>query len=89
MGRCPHCSRRVIPLRLKYAAGFQGTPIKCPGCGSTSQLPPWSIGLALPVIGAVLLSPLLRSRTTAYAVVLGTILTCLVLWAALPLARQS
>jgi hypothetical protein len=78
----------VIPLRWKYSAALQSIAITCPGCGGRSQLPAWGIGLALPVLGALFLFSLLESKTTAYAILLGTLLACLAAWAILPLSPE-
>jgi hypothetical protein len=79
----------VIPLRWKFTAALQSVPISCPGCGARSQLPAWGIGLALPALGALFMFSLLESRTTAYAILLGTCLACLCAWALLPLQPES
>jgi hypothetical protein len=88
MGRCPHCRRRVIPLRWKYSAALPSGSIRCPACGGRSELPAWTIGLALPGLAALFVFSLLESRTTAYAVLLGTVLTSLCALALLPLVPQ-
>jgi hypothetical protein len=88
MGRCPHCRRRIIPLRHKYTATLLGDSIDCPGCGKSSRLPPWGIALLLPVIASLFIFSILESRP-AWAILAGTLLACLIAWAALPLVRQS